>query len=234
MSRRLRTLTGTGFTDRDGETDNERAAFQRSEPAYGKVSYASFRRYPSAGPCDRTGAGLCRAAQIGHGWALRGPRHGAVATLRDDALHLALSTSGSLSHLRLRWDGAIPEGLRYLCGAWESSDGDLEWRALVPDRQMPWYFLAYDGQHTHGVGVRTGAAAFCHWQVDPYGVNLWMDVRNGSNPVQPGDRRLRWQRLSRGRGVCGNCRSSPLDVSPARWAVSASCPSNPCTDLRST
>ncbi|MHB1317574.1 MAG: alpha-amylase family protein, partial [Anaerolineae bacterium] len=74
--------------------------------------------------------------------------------------------------------------------AWESSDGDLEWRALVPDRQMPWYFLAYDGQHTHGVGVRTGAAAFCHWQVDPYGVNLWMDVRNGSNPVQPGDREI--------------------------------------------
>jgi alpha-galactosidase len=119
-----------------------------------------------------------------------GPDVALMATRRDDTLHLSLQTSATVSHIRLRWDLAIPEGLRYLCGAWESSDGDLEWRALVPDRQMPWYFLAYDGQHTHGVGVRTGASAFCHWQVDPYGVNLWMDVRSGSNPVRPGDREI--------------------------------------------
>jgi len=106
----------------------------------------------------------------------------------DGALKLSLEASVPVTHLRVRWRLPVPEGLRYLCGAWESSDGDLEWRALVPDRQMPWYFLAYDGQHTHGVGVQTGAGAFCHWQVDPFGVDLWMDVRSGSCPVEPGDR----------------------------------------------
>jgi alpha-galactosidase len=113
-----------------------------------------------------------------------------LATPEEGVLRLALHAGIPVTHLRVRWDVAIPEGLRYLCGAWESSDGDLEWRALVPDRQMPWYFLAYDGQRTHGVGVRTGAGAFCHWQVDPYGVDLWMDVRNGSRPVEPGDREV--------------------------------------------
>ena len=57
--------------------------------------------------------------------------------------------------------------------------GDLEWRGFVPDRVMPWYFAAWDGERTHGYGVRTGAAAFCFWQVDPDGISLWADVRSG-------------------------------------------------------
>lgn len=119
-----------------------------------------------------------------------GPGLAVTALVRDGSLRLTLQASVPVTYLRVRWDGTIPEGLRYLSGAWESSDGDLEWRALVPDRQMPWYFLAYDGQHTHGVGVCTGAGAFCHWQVDPFGVDLWLDVRNGSHPVLPGDREI--------------------------------------------
>ena len=74
--------------------------------------------------------------------------------------------------------------------AWERGYGDLEWRAWVPDRVMPWYFATYDGSVTHAYGVRTGASAFCFWQVDPQGMSLWADVRSGSVGVQLGDRVL--------------------------------------------
>jgi alpha-galactosidase len=55
---------------------------------------------------------------------------------------------------------------------------------------MPWYFLASNGKVTHGYGVKTGAAAFCFWQVDPAGISLWLDVRNGGSGVQLGGREL--------------------------------------------
>jgi alpha-galactosidase len=61
---------------------------------------------------------------------------------------------------------------------------------MEPERVLPWYFLATDGAATAACGVRTGAAAFAFWQVDPSGVSLWLDVRNGGGGVQFGDRRV--------------------------------------------
>jgi alpha-galactosidase len=108
----------------------------------------------------------------------------------EGTLSLRLRTNVPLLWVRLRWAERIPEGLRYLGDAWDRREHSLEWRCLVPERPLPWYFLAHDGQHTHGVGVQTGPAALCHWRVDPYGVTLWLDVRNGAGPVEPGDREL--------------------------------------------
>lgn len=48
-----------------------------------------------------------------------------------------------VKRLILRWPVSdrndIPHSV-YLADHWERSDGDLEWRALRPDRVMPWYF----------------------------------------------------------------------------------------------
>src|SRR6185437_7970826 len=96
----------------------------------------------------------------------------------------------TLSRVRLRWRAKIPESWRILSDAWERSYGDLEWRCLSGDRVLPWYFLAFDGQATNAYGVRTGAAAFAFWQVDPDGISLWLDVRNGGSAVQLGGRLL--------------------------------------------
>src|SRR5258707_1361129 len=74
--------------------------------------------------------------------------------------------------------------------AWERGYGDLEWRGWVPDRVMPWYAATSDGELTHAYGVRTGARAFCFWQIDPQGVSLWADVRSGGLGVQLGERTL--------------------------------------------
>ncbi len=108
----------------------------------------------------------------------------------EGLLALRLRTNAPILFLRLRWQERIPEGLRYLGDTWGLAYEPLEWRCLAPERALPWYFLSYDGQHTHAVGVKTGASAFCHWHVDPFGVTLWLDVRNGAGPVHPGDREL--------------------------------------------
>ena len=96
----------------------------------------------------------------------------------------------SVTRVRLRWHGAFPLNSRYLGDAWERSYGDLEWRSLVSERLMPWYFLAASEHSVIGYGVKTGAAAICCWQVDADGFSLWLDVSNGGSGVQLGDRKL--------------------------------------------
>jgi len=107
------------------------------------------------------------------------------------SLRVELAAPGAaVQRVGLRWRGRL-DTMRLLVGdAWERGYGDFEWRGFVPDRVMPWYVMASDGVRTHGYGVRTGADAFCSWQVDPAGVTLWADVRSGGTAVQLGPRVL--------------------------------------------
>ena len=95
-----------------------------------------------------------------------------------------------LLRVHLRWRAAVPERWRILNDQWERSYGDLEWRGLVGERPLPWYFLAFDGRATHGYGVATGASCFAFWQVDPSGISLWLDLRSGGSAVRLGPRTL--------------------------------------------
>ncbi|HEY1945557.1 MAG TPA: hypothetical protein VGG97_01025, partial [Bryobacteraceae bacterium] len=96
----------------------------------------------------------------------------------------------ALLRIRLRWQLTPAAALRYTGDHWERSYGDLAWRYMEPERILPWYFLATDGKATHACGVKTAPAALCFWQVDPSGVSLWLDVRNGGRGVQLGKREL--------------------------------------------
>lgn len=93
----------------------------------------------------------------------------------------------------LRWNLALPAGLRILGDHWERGYGDLEWRGFVPERALPWYALLFDEGRfvTHGIGVSTGAASFAMWRVDQQGITLVLDVGNGTQGVQLGGRTLR-------------------------------------------
>jgi alpha-galactosidase len=95
-----------------------------------------------------------------------------------------------LDRIHLRWRVRVPVSWRILNDQWERSYGDLEWRGVVGERILPWYFMAFDGRATHGYGVATGASCFAFWQVDPAGISLWLDVRNGGEPVRLGQRQL--------------------------------------------
>jgi len=106
-------------------------------------------------------------------------------------LCVALSSpSVPIRRVKLRWQREVQSPLLFLNDHWERGYGDLEWRGLVPERPLPWYFLTHDGARTHGYGVKTGPNAICFWQVDHAGVTLWLDVRNGGVGVQLGDRSL--------------------------------------------
>ncbi|HEY3940590.1 MAG TPA: hypothetical protein VGL97_24390 [Bryobacteraceae bacterium] len=146
---------------------------------------------------DRETVPLTRA---GNRWT--GSGIAVSAEPRERTIPLRIEAA-SLSRMRLRWRAKVPEFWRLLNDDWERSYGDLEWRCMVGDRVLPWYFLAFDGQATHGYGVQTGAAAFAFWQVDPDGISLWLDVRNGGSAVQLGGRLLDAATIVTYRGAAG-------------------------------
>jgi alpha-galactosidase len=95
-----------------------------------------------------------------------------------------------VQRIHLRWKGRFPADVLVLGDAWERSYGDLEWRPLQAERALPWYTMLHSKEQTAGMGVKTGAASFAFWQVDPSGISLWLDIRNGGNGVQLGGRTL--------------------------------------------
>ncbi|HEX7547086.1 MAG TPA: hypothetical protein VF368_10180, partial [Gemmatimonadaceae bacterium] len=108
-----------------------------------------------------------------------------------DALRVELAASSArVKRVGLRWRERLGDTRTILGDAWERAYGDLAWRGFEPDRVMPWYVATWDGTRTHGYGVRTGAAAFCSWYVDPDGISLWADVRSGAAPLELGERVL--------------------------------------------
>ncbi|GCE29663.1 hypothetical protein KDA_51470 [Dictyobacter alpinus] len=139
-------------------------------------------------------------AQFDDGWMELHQRNAGNWQLRELALFVGEATyeqqvivresQRPLKRLVLRWQQRVAPELVYLSDEWERGYGELGWRNLVPERILPWYFLTYDGSLVHGYGVKTGAAAFCFWQVDSSGVSLWLDVRNGSAGVELGTREL--------------------------------------------
>jgi alpha-galactosidase len=110
-----------------------------------------------------------------------------TSTQTDLKLH---APSTPVLRIHLRWSFGVEPALRYLGDAWERSYGDLAWRNLEPERVLPWCFFCYDGRSLAACGVKTSPNAFCFWQVDPAGVSLWLDVRNGGRGVRLGDREI--------------------------------------------
>jgi alpha-galactosidase len=73
---------------------------------------------------------------------------------------LVHAPKAALTRIHVRWQLVLKPGLRYVGDHWERSYGDLAWRGLEPERALPSYFLASDGQRSLAAGVKTNPTAF--------------------------------------------------------------------------
>jgi alpha-galactosidase len=160
----------------------------------GVTVYAIFERTLPAGGIALQATG----AQWGGGGVA------VESTVQENALVLTLAApSTKIAVVHVRWQAQVTPDLRALGDAWERSYGELGWRNLIPERVMPWYFATHDGATCHAYGVKTDAAALCFWQLDPEGVSLWLNVTNGGDGVELGQRRLTMATVVSRRGVQG-------------------------------
>jgi alpha-galactosidase len=101
------------------------------------------------------------------------------------------SPRSSLTAVMLRWKQKGRDNSRILNDHWERTYGDVSWHVPSESELLPWYFMEHDGRRTTGVGVKTGTASFCFWQVGEEQVSLTMDTRSGGDAVQLSGRKLR-------------------------------------------
>ena len=135
----------------------------------------------------------CSFARVGSAWTGDSRAAGVRVNFSAGAQQSRVSLESPtlpVQRIHLRWKCRFPGDVLALGDAWERSYGDLEWRPLQAERALPWYAVLHAKDRTAGIGVKTGAASFAFWQVDPNGVSLWLDVRNGSNGVRLGCRTL--------------------------------------------
>ena len=86
--------------------------------------------------------------------------------------------------VRVKWFFDTTWMKKVLIDTWGVALADLQWRELPLPHPAQWYFAAYDGTHTHGFGVKTGCNSFCSWEIEPDGVVLSCDVKNGGEGVE--------------------------------------------------
>ncbi|SFI79011.1 alpha-galactosidase [Paenibacillus sp. UNC496MF] len=125
----------------------------------------------------------------GGGWTAKG----LAVSLAESGGAFALELEApehAVRQLKLRWNAKQEGRLLILGDHWERGYGELEWRGIVPERVLPWYFLRHDGARTAGFGVKTGPNAFCYWQLDADGITFTADVTSGAEGVRLGARKL--------------------------------------------
>lgn len=138
-----------------------------------------------------TDAGAFVLEKSGVEWVRGGLDVRVSCVAAHDALRVTLEApTTDVRTVHLQWRESAPREARYLGDHWERGYGDLEWRGLVPERILPWYYLRSDKCGTFARGVKTGAAAIAHWRVDGQGAHLYLDVRSGGVGVRLGNRSL--------------------------------------------
>jgi len=117
---------------------------------------------------------------------------------------------GALSWVRLRWKAHLGSGTLVHGSEFERTYGDNAWHRLGETREkplrggaMPWYFLANDGTRTDGYGVAVQPNVLASWHAAADGVELVLDCRAGSDPVELGSRTLEACRLVSRKGAAG-------------------------------
>ena len=96
-----------------------------------------------------------------------------------------------LSQVTLKWIILGKKSLSILNDHWERTYGDILWHKPLESEILPWYFMELNDKSNSGIGVRTGANAFCFWKMGYNNVTLTLDTRSGGKGVQLGDRQLK-------------------------------------------
>jgi alpha-galactosidase len=190
-----------------GEEQGRRGVPQRSDSSPKAATFIDLLRVPDRitaySSFEKTlPAGRSSLKRSGERWS--GEQIVVESNMGHHGLVLTLtSPSAPVAAIHVRWQARVTPELLTLGDAWERSYGNLGWRNLIPQRAMPWYFATYDGAICNGYGVKTDTRALCFWQLDSEGVSLWLNVTNGGNGVELGDRTLEMATVVSHRGHKG-------------------------------
>jgi alpha-galactosidase len=95
-----------------------------------------------------------------------------------------------LASITLLWKIPFAHSSAILNDHWERTYGEVSWHAPAGSEILPWYFMETDGKTADGFGVKTGAGAFCSWEIGSGLLRLTLDTLSGGNGVRLDGRTL--------------------------------------------
>lgn len=110
--------------------------------------------------------------------------------LTNNELSLNLTAQKPVKRVRFFIHKESHSYCRLLGDAWERGYGELEWSGIRPEKIIPWYFIIEYNDDICGLGVKTGAAAFCSWRITADNIIFTADIRNGGSAVELNNRQL--------------------------------------------
>ncbi len=106
------------------------------------------------------------------------------------AAAVRISSSSPLTFVRMRWNWRFGGGSKFFGGDWERTYGMTGWTSLADAGPLPWYFIEHGEDGTRCMGVKVQPNVFASWKLSKDGIELVLDCRAGSNPVELGGRVL--------------------------------------------
>lgn len=111
--------------------------------------------------------------------------------LKGDSILVKVRCPNSgLRSVVLRWANPFSGSELVLGDNWERGYGELGWKAVNANDWHPWYIAFQSVDGTAAVGVRTQCCSFASWSLSKEHIELHLDLRSGSQPVQLGDREI--------------------------------------------
>lgn len=101
----------------------------------------------------------------------------------NNVSEISVRSNEDISRIFLRWSMEIKPDILVMADALERSYGDIEWKGIKAERDLPWYVLCSKANKTDCFGVKTSPSAICIWRMDQRGISLYLDMRNGTKPV---------------------------------------------------
>ena len=96
---------------------------------------------------------------------------------------VTVAAGAPLYGVQLVYKTRFGRGARFFGDAWERGYGNLEWRALVPERLLPWYMHIDENGVQSFIGVKVQPGAFIGFLAGTSSVTVDIDLRSGGGPV---------------------------------------------------
>lgn len=97
----------------------------------------------------------------------------------DNKAKVIVYPSGSpVKYLKFRFRGDFSQANGVFSDKFERASMlmPLEWKLILAEHRMPWFFYVKDKDRMTCYGVKTGADCFAYWYLDPQGISLVLNL----------------------------------------------------------
>lgn len=125
-------------------------------------------------------------------WSSMGITIELIENVRGEKASLFLKADYlALKRVQITWKQMFSKETLFFEDAFERGYGDLGYHLIDSDKKMPWYFVTKDSDDSQtGWGVMTDTNSLCEWQVTSESVDLWLDIRSGTQAIRLDGRKL--------------------------------------------